>query len=67
MKITTFIAAGAALVGAAVFAAPLIGHAQGAPASGESLFNGRCKACGRSLARREEGDRRLSHHPGRRS
>jgi polyvinyl alcohol dehydrogenase (cytochrome) len=45
MKITTFIAAGAALVGAAVFAAPLIGHAQGAPASGESLFNGRCKAC----------------------
>jgi len=45
MKITTFIAAGAALVGAAVFAAPLVGHAQGAPASGEALFDGRCKAC----------------------
>jgi polyvinyl alcohol dehydrogenase (cytochrome) len=44
MKITTFIAAGAALVGAAVVAAPLVGHAQAA-GGGEALFNTRCKAC----------------------
>ncbi|MDB5476142.1 MAG: pvadh [Phenylobacterium sp.] len=44
MKLSNWIAAGAALICAAAFAAPLAGHAQAAP-DGEALFNTRCKAC----------------------
>ncbi|HEV2532899.1 PQQ-binding-like beta-propeller repeat protein [Phenylobacterium sp.] len=44
MKLSNWIAAGAALICAAAFAAPLMTHAQTAP-DGEAIFNGRCKAC----------------------
>lgn len=44
MKLSNWIAAGAALFTAAAIAAPLAVHAQGAP-NGEALFNTRCKAC----------------------
>jgi polyvinyl alcohol dehydrogenase (cytochrome) len=44
MKLSNWIAAGAALVTAAAFAVPLAVHAQ-APVSGEALFNARCKQC----------------------
>ena len=42
MRITRFLAAAAALAGALVL--PLAAHAQG-PGAGETVFNGRCKAC----------------------
>ncbi|MDB5495287.1 MAG: hypothetical protein JWP86_2624 [Phenylobacterium sp.] len=45
MKLSQWIVAGAALVCAAVFATPLVVHAQAAGPDGEALFNARCKAC----------------------
>jgi polyvinyl alcohol dehydrogenase (cytochrome) len=49
MKLSNWIAAGAALICAAAFAAPLVVHAQSpqvqAAPDGEALFNTRCKAC----------------------
>jgi len=45
MKLSNWIAAGAALASAAAFAAPLVVHAQAAAPNGEAIFASHCSQC----------------------